>query len=126
MSRLMIVGGNPQARVGTGLGLLPDFVIDQHFHNRNRLPRLQGILARYPQYLGLGIDEETAVVVRGGLATVLGNANVRLCLPGAGKASGQVRVLKAGEQLNLEALLTLSHSPGWWASAWPRWDLGRW
>jgi hypothetical protein len=26
-------------------------------------------------------------------------------------------VLKAGEQLNLEALLTLSHSPGWWASA---------
>jgi cyanophycinase-like exopeptidase len=74
---------------------------------------LQGILARYPQYLGLGIDEETAVVVRGGLATILGNANVRLCLPGAGKAPGQVRVLKAGEQLNLAALLTLSHSPGW-------------
>jgi hypothetical protein len=35
-----------------------------------------------------------------------------LCLPAAGKAPGQVRVLKAGEQLNLEALLTLSHSPG--------------
>ena len=101
----MIVGGNPQARVGTGLGLLPDFVIDQHFHNRNRLPRLLGILAEHPQYLGLGIDEETAVVVHSGRATVLGNANVRLCMPGASKDPAQVRVLKAGEQIDLGALL---------------------
>src|SRR5262249_28359202 len=39
MSRLMIVGGNPLAQVGDGFGLLPQVVIDQHFHNRNRLPR---------------------------------------------------------------------------------------
>jgi hypothetical protein len=45
------------------------------------------------------------VVVHGGLATIVGNANVRLCLPGAGKAQAQVRVLKAGEQINLGALL---------------------
>jgi len=120
MSRLMIVGGNPQAQVGAGFGLLPDVVIDQHFQNRKRLPRLLGILARHPQYLGLGIDEQTAVVVHGGRATVMGDANVRLCLPGAGKAAAKVQVLKAGEKINLEALLTLSHSPGWWASAWPR------
>jgi cyanophycinase len=106
MSRLMIVGGNPIAQVGAGLGLLPEIVIDQHFNNRNRLPRLLGILARHPQYLGLGIDEGTAVVVHGGQATILGNANVRLCLPGAGKAPVQVRVLKAGEQIDLGILLT--------------------
>jgi cyanophycinase len=114
MSRLMIVGGNPLAQVGAGFGLLPEVVIDQHFHNRNRLPRLLGILARHPQYLGLGIDEETAVVVHAGLATILGNANVRLCLPGADKKPAQVRVLKAGEQVDLGALLapkTLSAGP---------------
>jgi cyanophycinase len=105
MSRLMIVGGNPRAQVGAGFGLLPEVVIDQHFHNRNRLPRLLGILAEHPQYLGLGIDEETAVVVHSGQATVLGNANVRLCLPGASKNAAQVRVLKAGEQIDLAALL---------------------
>jgi cyanophycinase len=105
MSRLMIVGGNPLAQVGAGFGLLSQVVIDQHFHNRNRLPRLLGILVQHPQYLGLGIDEETAVVVHGGLATILGNANVRLCLPGAGKAPAQVRVLKAGEQIDLGDLL---------------------
>jgi cyanophycinase len=106
MSRLMIVGGNPLAQVGAGFGLLPEVVIDQHFHSRNRLPRLLGILARYPQYLGLGIDEETAVVVHGSLATILGNANVRLCLPSAGKTPAQVRVLKAGEKFDLAALLS--------------------
>jgi cyanophycinase len=114
MSRLMVVGGNPLAQVGTGFGLLPEVVIDQHFHNRNRLPRLLSILTRYPQYLGLGIDEETAVVMHGGQATILGNANVRLCLPGAGKDPAQVRVLKAGEKVDLGALLrrqTLSAVP---------------
>ena len=105
MSRLMIVGGNPLAQVGAGFGLLPGVVIDQHFANRNRLPRLLGILARYPEYLGLGIDEETAVVVHQGQATILGNANVRLCLPGAGKTPAQVRVLEAGEHIDLGALV---------------------
>jgi cyanophycinase len=101
MSQLMIVGGNPLAQVGDGFGLLPDVVIDQHFENRHRLPRLLGILDQHPEYLGLGIDEETAVVLHSGQATVLGNANVRLCLPGAGKDAGQVRVLKPGEQIDL-------------------------
>jgi cyanophycinase len=105
MSRLMIVGGNPLAQLGTGLGLLPEVVIDQHFHNRNRLPRLLGILSRHPQYLGLGIDEQTAVLVHGSQATILGKANVRLCLPGAGKAPAQVRVFKAGDHLDLAPLL---------------------
>jgi cyanophycinase len=105
MSRLMIVGGNPLAQMGAGFGLLPNVVVDQHFHNRNRLPRLLGVLARHPQYVGLGIDEQTAVVMHGSQATVLGKANVRLCLPGAGKKPAQVRVLKAGDHLDLGPLL---------------------
>src|SRR5206468_722813 len=56
MSSIMITGGNPEAQVDTGFGLLPGFVIDQHFHNRNRLARLRGVLAKNPEYLGLGID----------------------------------------------------------------------
>ena len=67
MSRVMIVGGNPEARVGTGFGLLPDVVVDQHFTNRKRLNRLLGVLGKkeHGDCLGLGIDEATGVVVRG-------------------------------------------------------------
>lgn len=49
-----------------GLGLLPDVVIDQHFSQRNRYGRLLSLVARSPRLLGVGIDEDTAAVVRGG------------------------------------------------------------
>lgn len=98
MSTVMITGGNPQARTGTGFGLLPDVVIDQHFENRKRQKRLLGVLAQYRNCLGLGIDEQTAVVVRGHAFTVVGNANVLICMPPSDKEPASVtKVLKSGE-----------------------------
>ena len=49
-----------------GLGLLPDVVVDQHFAQRNRYARLLSVVARSPRLLGIGVDEDTAAVVRGG------------------------------------------------------------
>ncbi|MEB3196891.1 MAG: cyanophycinase, partial [Candidatus Sericytochromatia bacterium] len=46
-----------------GLGLLNRVIIDQHFSQRHRLGRLLSIVAQNPFLLGLGIDEDTAVVV---------------------------------------------------------------
>jgi cyanophycinase len=106
MSALMIVSGNPEAEVGPGFGFGPveGVVIDQHFQNRNRLPRLQGILTRHPDRLGMGIDEETAVVVQGRTATVIGRANVRLCLPPTVRSMESVRVYKDGDRIDLDTL----------------------
>jgi cyanophycinase len=104
MSTLMIVGGNPSARVGSGFGLLPGVVIDQHFQNRHRLDRLMGVLAKHPECPGLGIDEQTALVIKGHVATVLGTANVRVCLCASGGMPASVKVLKAGEEIDLTAL----------------------
>ena len=49
-----------------GLGLLPDVVVDQHFAQRNRYARLLSVVARSPRLLGLGVDEDTAAVIRAG------------------------------------------------------------
>jgi cyanophycinase len=49
-----------------GLGLLPDVVVDQHFAQRNRYSRLLSLVGRSPRLLGVGVDEDTAAVVRGG------------------------------------------------------------
>jgi cyanophycinase len=98
MSSIMITGGNPQARIGTGFGLLPDVVIDQHFENRRRQNRLLGVLSQYPRCLGLGIDEQTAVVVHGHTFTVVGKANVVVCIPpGEGVPATVQQVLRPGE-----------------------------
>ena len=74
-----------------------------HFANRNRLKRLQRVLDRNPDHFGLGIDEQTAVEVRGGRATVLGNASVRVCFPSSLDRMS-ARVLKAGHRLDLDDL----------------------
>jgi cyanophycinase len=101
MSAVMIEGGNPTAVVGTGLGLLPGVVIDQHFLNRNRLNRLLGVLAHHPSYLGVGIDEQTAVIVKGHTLTVEGNATVRVCFAAWGQQPPSVQVLKSGGKVDL-------------------------
>ncbi len=63
----------------TGMGLLPQFIIDQHFFNRNRLARLITAVATNPNCLGLGIDENTAVMLTvDGFLEVIGEGTVTL------------------------------------------------
>ena len=63
-------------RMGPGLGLLPTSIVDVHFTQRGRLPRLVAAVARHPSHLGLGIDEDTAVLFRPGRFDVLGQGEV--------------------------------------------------
>jgi cyanophycinase len=104
MSALMITGGTDSASVGDGFGLISGVVVDQHFWNRRRLNRLLGVLAKHPECPGIGIDEETALVVQGQTATVMGNGNVRACLCEHGTLPASIQVLKDGEKLDLAAL----------------------
>jgi cyanophycinase len=59
-----------------GLGFLPGIVIDQHFAERGRIARLLGIVAQNPRTLGVGIDENTAIVVQGDQFEVVGEGAV--------------------------------------------------
>jgi len=59
-----------------GLGLWPDVIVDQHFLQKGRFNRLSLAVLDYPELVGVGIDEETAVVVHGRQFEVLGNGNV--------------------------------------------------
>ncbi len=61
-----------------GLGFLPGVAIDQHFAQRRRFADMTALVDRYPQLLGLGIDEATALVVRGQLGTVVGRSRVHV------------------------------------------------
>jgi cyanophycinase len=55
-----------------GLGFLPGVAIDQHFRQRGRFKDMTALMRTYPQYLGIGLDEATAIVVRGSTAEVVG------------------------------------------------------
>lgn len=58
------------------LGFLPGVAIDQHFTARNRFKDMTLLMKTYPQFLGIGLDEATAIVVRGSTAEVMGRGNV--------------------------------------------------
>jgi cyanophycinase len=45
-----------------GLGIIPEVLVDQHFHNRNRLSRLLSAISAHPNLLGIGIDEDTCAM----------------------------------------------------------------
>ncbi len=53
-------------QTSAGLGLLPGVVVDQHFDQRSRYGRLLSLAARSPSLVGIGIDEDTAAVIKGG------------------------------------------------------------
>ena len=65
--------------LGAGLGLVQRVVIDQHFSQRKRLGRLLTVVAQNPFLQGIGIDEDTALVVaRGAGIEVIGAGAVTI------------------------------------------------
>ena len=48
-----------------GLGLLQGAIVDQHFVVRSRYNRLLTAVIEFPEVLGIGIDESTAILVEG-------------------------------------------------------------
>jgi cyanophycinase len=84
MSATMIVEGAGQetpkqntVKMAPGMGLLNGVVIDQHFAQRGRLGRLLTAVAQNPRILGIGLDEDTAIVVHSdGNFAVIGSQTV--------------------------------------------------
>jgi cyanophycinase len=104
LSRLMIASGNPGARTAQGFDLLPGAVIDQHFQTRDRRRRLLGVLEKNPGLVGFGIDEGTALVVRGRSLRVLGDSTVTVCLAPSRARPARTLELKPGAAADLTQL----------------------
>lgn len=85
MSSEMIVRGDAQApnqngvKISPGLGILKNIIIDQHFTQRARLNRIITAVCYNPKNLGIGIDEDTAILInKDGTLEVLGNGTVTI------------------------------------------------
>jgi cyanophycinase len=97
--------------IGTGLGFItPGWLVDQHFLARGRLARLALGLGATNQTLGVGIDEDTALVVKNDTAHVVGRSAVlfldarSMRQIGANRLEGlRVSYLKPGDGLDLKA-----------------------
>ncbi|HUG20102.1 MAG TPA: Type 1 glutamine amidotransferase-like domain-containing protein [Planctomycetaceae bacterium] len=59
-----------------GLGFLSGVAIDQHFSQRKRQQDMTELMTHYPQLLGIGIDEATALIVQKSIADIVGRGKV--------------------------------------------------
>lgn len=86
MSTSMIVRGEPSShphknavRLSPGLGFLKNIIIDQHFSERGRISRLITAVSFNPYNLGIGIDENTAIILDGkGILEVFGQGSTTI------------------------------------------------
>jgi len=91
MSKMMITGTelkNPEysstfrnlqsenIEIKTGLGMIENVIIDQHFVKRSRYNRLFSAVIEHPETTGIGIDESTAILVQGNTAEIVGENQV--------------------------------------------------
>jgi cyanophycinase len=108
MSQVMITGegdfkvidGN-KVETKEGIGLLSEVIVDQHFIVRQRQNRLFGLVLKYPNLLGIGIDEDTAVYIKDNrVGEVFGKSQVMIF--DAKNEPLKVFLLKKGDKFNLQ------------------------
>src|SRR5215831_4909728 len=70
MSSTMIYEGNAtrahlkgEVKITTGLGFINDVIIDSHFEKRGRFGRLAQAIATNPQCIGIGLGEDTGMLI---------------------------------------------------------------
>ncbi|HMB64145.1 MAG TPA: cyanophycinase [Eudoraea sp.] len=113
MSREMIRGGSSReslfkgaVQMAEGMAFIPNLIIDSHFIRRGRFGRLAEAVAKFPMLLGVGLAEDTGLVIRNcNTFEVIGSGMVILFDPRDLKHNN-VEVLDEGTPMSLVNLKT--------------------
>lgn len=119
MSEHMIAFGRSGAKptqrmvqLGAGLGLAPHLVIDQHFTQRNRIGRLTTAVLYCPDRIGVGLDEDTALILRSdSTAEVIGAGRVTI-VDGSTLEYTDVYAAKRHSLINVVGIRSLTMEAG--------------
>ena len=91
-----------------GFGYLKGVAIDQHILPRRRVDDLVVVIDAHPDLLGLGIDEQTAIVVKGDAFEVVGRGVVGI-YDNKDHDGKKYYLLAPGERFDLKSRRRLSH-----------------
>lgn len=113
MSQEMIRGGSVaesllvgSVLMGQGLGFMSQLIIDTHFIGRGRFGRVAEAVGHFPDLLGIGLAEDTGIVIENGEDfTVIGSGMVIL-FDGQHLAHNNAAILKEGTPMTMVNLVT--------------------
>lgn len=109
MSKVMIAGGNPfealkkgAVKISVGLGLIDSLIIDSHFVMRGRFARLMEAVAAHPHHLGIGLGEDTGVLITAGSQIETIGSNLVVIVDGREIGHNNAFDAEKGEMLSIE------------------------
>ena len=112
MSKTMIKGGSvPDAlmkgavKMGHGLGLLDNVVIDSHFVKRGRFGRLIEAVALHPKLIGIGLGEDTGMLITEGNQLETIGSNMVIIMDGHHLEHSNAAAAQKGEAISIENML---------------------
>lgn len=111
MSTIMICGGGiTEALLGSdiqtasGLGLINDCIIDTHFIKRGRFSRLAHAVILNPGNLGIGLGEDTALMISGGKHAKCIGTGMVILIDGSGIERTNISEVGSGDPVYVENL----------------------
>ena len=113
MSAEMISGGSSKesfikasTKMRKGMSFLPEIIFDSHFIQRGRFGRLSEAVARFPDLVGIGLAEDTGLVIEhGNRCEVIGSGMVIVFDPGE-LTHNNYKNLQDGTPLTMRKLVT--------------------
>ncbi|MGB7395783.1 MAG: cyanophycinase [Pricia sp.] len=113
MSAEMITGGSSKESfikgavgMNQGMGFIPNLIIDSHFITRGRFGRLAEAIARFPDLLGVGLAEDTGMVIKNcNTFEIIGSGMVILFDPSKLKHNNE-KLLEVGQPMSISNLKT--------------------
>lgn len=119
MSRTMICGGgieealiDTDMRLASGLGLIDNCIIDTHFIRRGRFSRLAHAVMINPGQLGIGLGEDSALIIRKGSDAECRGSGMVVIIDGAEIGQTNIADVEKGCPVfveNLKVHLLVSH-----------------
>jgi cyanophycinase len=119
MSTPMIYAGNKEAqqitgevKITTGLEFLKDVCIDTHFVDRGRFVRMAQVIATNPTSIGIGIEEDSAIIVRSGTETEVIGSGVILVIDGFDISSSNITDFNADQRISIQNMRVHIYAKG--------------
>ena len=111
MSSEMIAGGSSNdslvkgaVRLGTGMGFLPETIIDSHFIQRSRFGRMAEAVAAFPHLIGIGLAEDTGIVIKHGHQFKVIGSGMVILFDGHELTHNNHAILKMGTPMSMTDL----------------------
>lgn len=108
MSQEMIYGGSSEyamlkgaVKMRKGLGLLPEVIFDTHFIRRGRFGRLTEAIGKFPRLLGVGLGEDTGIIIRKGAEFQTIGSGMVLLFDGSELKHNNVSILSEGTPITI-------------------------